>query len=200
MIFLSATAFRRFASVAAAAAGVVLGSAAFAADIYVFDKGHTEIRFSWSHFGISRMSGMMLDFDGALNFDAAAPENSKLRFTGKTNSVWTHVKELDNHLQGADFFDARKYPEISFMTTKVEKTGDKTGKITGDLTIKGVTKPVTLDAELKFNGPHPYDKKPVLGFEARTTIKRSDFKVDGGIPFVSDEIEITINTEMNQRS
>ena len=198
MLSHSAKAFRRLVFASTLAAGLAFGGAAHA-DTYVFDKGHTEIRFSWSHFGISRMSGMMLDFDGALNFDAAAPENSTLRFTGKTNSFWTRVKELDDHLQGADYFDSAKYPEITFTTTKLEKTGDKTGKITGDLTIKGVTKPVILQAEMKFQGLHPYFKKPTLGFEAKTTIKRSEFKVESGIPFVSDEIEITINTEMNQQ-
>jgi polyisoprenoid-binding protein YceI len=191
--------FRRFIPAIAFVTAFALSNAALAAETYVFDKDHTEIRFSWTHMGINRMSGMMLDFDGALNFDAAAPENSNLRFTGKVNSLWTHVKALDDHLQGPDFFDAGKHPEISFTTTKVEKTGDKTGKITGDLTIKGVTKPVTLDAELNFMGLHPYFKKPTLGFQAKTTIKRSEFKVDSGIPFVSDEIEIAISTEMNQR-
>lgn len=189
----------RLISALAIAATFALSGPAYAADIYVFDKGHTEIRFSWNHMGINLMSGMILDFDGTLNFDAAAPENSKLRFSARTNSLWTHVKELDEHLMGADFFDVARYPEIRFATTKVEKTGEKTAKITGDLTIKGVTKPVTLDTELNFMGPHPYFKKPALGFHARTTIKRSDFKVDSGIPFVSDEIEITINTEMDRQ-
>lgn len=189
--------FRRFISASAAAAALALSSAAFAADTYVFDKGHTEIRFAWSHFGVSRMSGMILDYKGTLNFDAASPENSKLDFTAKTDSLWTHVEKLDEHLKGPQFFEAAKYPEISFKSTKVEKTGDTTGKITGDLTIKGVTKPVTLDAKLVFKGPHPMTRKPALGFQAATTIKRTEFNMGYAAPAVSDEIDITINTEMN---
>lgn len=189
--------FRRFIAASAIAASLALGGTAYAADTYVLDKGHTEIRFSWSHFGVSKMSGLILDYKGALNFDAASPENSKLDFTAKTDSLWTHVEKLDLHLKSPDFFDAAKFPEITFKSTKVEKTGETTGRITGDLTIKGVTRPVTLDTKLVFKGPHPMTKKPALGFQAVTTIKRSDFNVSTFVPAVSDEIDITINTEMN---
>jgi len=189
--------FRRFIAASAIAASLALGGTAYAADTYVPDKGHTEIRFSWSHFGVSKMSGLILDYKGALNFDAASPENSKLDFTAKTDSLWTHVEKLDLHLKSADFFDAAKFPEITFKSTKVEKTGETTGRITGDLTIKGVTRPVTLDTKLVFKGPHPMTKKPALGFQAVTTIKRSDFNVSTFVPAVSDGIDITINTEMN---
>lgn len=197
MIFRSATAFRSSVSASAFIAAFALSIPSFAADTYVLDPGHTEIRFSWSHFGVSKMSGMILAYKGAVNFDAATPENSKLDFTAKANSLWTHDAKLTEHLKGADFFAADKHPEISFKSTKVEKTGDTTGKITGDLTIKGVTKPVTLDAKLVFKGPHPMTKTPALGFQAVTTIKRSDFNVSYLVPAVSDEIDITINTEMN---
>jgi len=189
--------FRRFIAASAIAASLALGGTAYAADTYVLDKGHTEIRFSWSHFGVSKMSGLILDYKGALNFDAASPENSKLDFTAKTDSLWTHVEKLDLHLKSPDFFDAAKFPEITFKSTKVEKTGETTGRITGDLTIKGVTRPVTLDTKLVFKGPHPMTKKPALGFQAVTTIKRSDFNVSTFVPAVSDGIDITINTEMN---
>lgn len=189
--------FRRLIAASTIAASLALGGTAYAADTYVLDKGHTEIRFSWSHFGVSKMSGLILDYKGALNFDAASPENSKLDFTAKTDSLWTHVEKLDLHLKSADFFDAAKFPEITFKSTKVEKTGETSGRITGDLTIKGVTRPVTLDTKLVFKGPHPMTKKPALGFQAVTTIKRSDFNVSTYVPAVSDEIDITINTEMN---
>jgi polyisoprenoid-binding protein YceI len=186
MIFHSAKTLRRFASASTIAAALALSTAAFAAETYVFDKGHTEIRFSWSHFGVSKMSGMILDYQGGLNFDPASPENSKLDFAAKTNSIWTHVDKLNTHLKSPDFFDTAKYPDITFKSTKVEKISDTTGKITGDLTIKGMTKPVTLDT-----------KKPALGFQATTTVKRTEFNLGYGAPAVSDEVEITINTEMN---
>jgi polyisoprenoid-binding protein YceI len=196
MISQSAIAVRRVLSASLFAAALAMSHAAQAAETFVFDKGHTEIRFSWSHFGVSKMSGMILDYKGAVNYDAAAPENSKVDFTGKTDSLWTHSAKLTEHLKSADFFDAAKFPEIAFKSTKVEKTGEKTGKITGELTIRGVTKPVTLDADLVYTGAHPMTKKPALGFAAKTTIKRSEFDVGKYAPAVSDEIEITINTEM----
>lgn len=196
MIPQSAIAVRRVLSASLFAAALVMSQAAHAAETFIFDKSHTEIRFSWSHFGLSRMSGMILDYEGAVNYDPAAPENSKVNFTAKTGSIWTHDTKLAENLRGADFFDAAKFPEIAFTSTKVEKTGEKTGKITGDLTIRGVTKPVALDAELVYTGPHPMTKKPALGFAAKTTIKRTEFDVGKFAPAVSDEIEITINTEM----
>jgi polyisoprenoid-binding protein YceI len=188
---------RRLAAVLFAAA-MAFGSAAFAGDSYMLDKTHTEIRFSWSHLGVSRMSGTILDYQGKLDFDAAAPERSSFAFTARTDSLWTHVAALDDILKGPDFFNAGKFPEIGFKSTKVEKTGEKTGRITGDLTIKGVTRPVTLDVRLNFKGLYPYLNKPALGFSASTTINRSDFGIDKGVPAVSDEIRISIETEMQQ--
>ena len=190
--------FRRFIFASAAAATLVLSATAIAAQTYVMDARHSEVRFAWSHFGVSKMSGMILNYSGRINFDPASPENSKLEFTGKVDSLWTHVEKLDEHLKGPQFFEAAKFPEITFKSTKVEKTGETTGKITGDLTIKGVTKPVTLDVELNFKGLYPFLNKPALGFSAKTTINRSDFGITKGIPAVSDEIRITIETEMQQ--
>jgi polyisoprenoid-binding protein YceI len=171
-------------------------SGAAKADTYAFDPGHTEIRFSWNHFGVSQMSGMITNYEGRLNFDAAAPEKSTLQITAKTDSLWTHTDQLTQHLKSADFFDAAKHPEISFKTTKVEMTGEKAGRITGDMTIKGVTKPVTFDVKLVFKGNHPMTSKPALGFQAKTTIKRSEFAVGKYVPAVSDDVVITVNTEM----
>jgi len=200
MIHQSATAIRRAVSASIFAAALAVSGAAFAAETYVFDKGHTEIRFSWSHFGLSRMSGLILDYDGSLTFDAAAPENSALELKANAGSLWTHVDDLTKHLKAAEFFDTAKHPSITFKTTKIEKTGDKTGKITGDLTVKGVTKPVTFDTELNFLGNHPYYNKPSLGFSAKARVKRSDFNLGAFVPAIPDEIEITIETELNQKS
>ncbi|NJM36210.1 MAG: polyisoprenoid-binding protein [Rhodomicrobium sp.] len=190
----------------AAAACVVTIALAFtsappaAAQLYKFDPAHTEIRFTWSHFGLSNMSGMILGYDGELKFDEANPENSALTITAKTASIWTHVDKLTEHLKAEDFFNAAKFPEISFKTTKIERTGEKTGRITGDLTIKGVTKPVTFDAQLNFKGTHPFSQKPSLGFSARTIVKRTEFDLGKYAPAVSDEIEITVETELNAAS
>ncbi len=191
---------RRVAAAGLVTAALALSSTAALAETYVFDKAHTEIRFSWSHFGLSRMSGMILDYDGELVFDDASPENSKLEITAKTDSLWTHVDKLTQHLKADDFFNVAQHPDISFRTTKVEKTGETTGKITGDLTIKGVTRTVTFDTELNFKGAHPFSQKPTLGFSATTTVKRSDFELGKFVPAIPDEILITIETELNEKS
>jgi polyisoprenoid-binding protein YceI len=104
---------------------------AVAADTYTFDKAHTEIRFSWSHFGISRTAATFLDYDGQLAIDPAAPETSQLDVTIKVPGISSRVAKFDEHLKSADFFDAAKFGEITFKSTKVEKTGDKTAKVTG---------------------------------------------------------------------
>lgn len=199
MIKLSAGVFRRVLAAAVVSASFAVTSLAQAAETYVLDKAHTQIEFTWDHFGVSRMSGLILDYEGSLKFDEAAPENSSLTINAKTDSLWTHVDKLTQHLKADDFFNAAKYPEITFKTTSVEKTGETTGKITGDLTIKDVTKPVTFDVEMVFKGEHPFSKKPALGFRATTTIKRSEFNVGKYAPAVSDEIRIEIDTEMLQQ-
>ncbi len=199
MIGKSFSAIRRVASASAVVVILAFSSTAALPDTYVFDKSHTEIRFSWSHFGLSQMSGMILDYQGELVFDEAKPENSRLEITAKTDSLWTHVDKLTQHLKAEDFFHTAKHPEIIFKTTRIEKTGENTGKITGDLTIKGVTKSVTLDTKLNFKGKHPFSQKPSLGFSANTTVKRSDFELGKFVPAIPDEILITIETELNEK-
>jgi polyisoprenoid-binding protein YceI len=170
------------------------------AKTYEFDKSHTEVRFCWLHFQLSRQCAHFLDYTGELVFDETKPENSKLNLVFKIASIHTRNPEFDAHMKNADLFDVQKFPEASFKSTKIEKTGDKTGKITGDLTIKGVTKPVTLDVTLNFNGQHPFTKKPSLGFGAKTAIKRTDFNVSYAAPAVSDDIDIEIQTELALKS
>lgn len=173
---------------------------ALAADTYNFDSGHTEIRASWSHFGISRMSAVFTDFSGQLSIDTTAPETAQINVTIKPASVYSRVAKFDEHLKSPDFFDTAKFGEITFKSTKVEKTGDKTAKVTGDLTMKGITKPVVLDVTLNFNGAHPVNKKQTLGFGATTTVKRTEFDLGKYAPAVSDDVTIEIQTEMNKAS
>jgi len=103
-------------------------------------------------------------------------------------------------MKEANLFDTKKFPQMTFKSTKFQKTGDKTGKVTGDLTIKGVTKPVTLDVTLNFAGPHPMTKKQTLGLGAVAAIKRTDFGVSYAAPMVSDDVSIEIQTEMNKKN
>lgn len=190
-------------SVFAALAGAVMVAAAGlaqAAETYVFDKRHTEIRFTWDHFGLARTAAYVKDYDGELKFDAAAPEKSALSVTLNAKSINVISLGSETFLAKPEWFDAEMFPEITFKTTKIEKTGEKTGKITGDLTIKGVTKPVTLDATLNFKGDHPFSKKPSLGISATAKVKRSEFNMGNYVPAISDEILIEIETELNAKS
>lgn len=175
-------------------------NASAAPSTYAFDKNHTEVRFCWNHFGVSHQCAHFTNFDGELVYDDANPENSKLNVTFKTDSIETLVPVFNEHMKGEKLFDTQKFPEATFKSTKFEKTGDKTGKVTGDLTIKGVTKPVTLEVKLNFAGPHPLSKKPTLGIGAVTSVKRTEFGVSQAAPFVSDEITIEIQSEMNQKA
>ncbi|MBI4725264.1 MAG: YceI family protein [Rhodomicrobium sp.] len=192
-------AFNRLLALAAPALLALTVNASAAPEAYTFDRNHTEVRFCWDHLGVSRQCAHFLKYDGELLYDEANPENSKVSVTFQTGSIETLVPVFNEHMKGEKLFDAMKFPEITFKSTKFDKTGDKKGRVTGDLTIKGVTKPVTLDVTLNFAGAHPMSKKPSLGIGAVASIKRADFGVSQGAPFVSDEVSIEIQTEMNKK-
>jgi polyisoprenoid-binding protein YceI len=182
---------------------VASAPAAAHADTWVFDKQHTEIRFSWDHLGLSRKSGRFLDMDGTLDFSPTEPEAGSIDVGIRTTSIATGVRELDDHLKSPDFFGANANPRITFKSTGVSKTGERTGEVNGNLTIAGVTRPVTLDVTWNFTGEYPlsainpgYQGKWVSGFSARTIIARSDFGLKRAIPLISDEIQITIEAEL----
>ena len=188
--------FRR-GSLAALLSVMVVVPAYAAPQTYTLDKNHTEVRFCWNHFGVSHQCAHFRDYDGQVVYDGANPEKSTLNVTFKTASIETLVPVFNGHMQGEKLFDSAKFPDATFKSTKFEKTGDKTGKVSGDLTIKGVTKPVTLDVTLNFAGSHPFSKKPTLGIAATTTVKRTDFGVSLAAPAVSDDITIEIQSELS---
>ena len=162
---------------------------------YQMDPHHTQVLFSWNHFGYSNP---VADFglgEGTLVFDEQHPAQSSVEVTLPLANLDTHVPALDKHLKEADFFDADKYPTVTFKSTKVQPLGGHKFKVTGDLTVHGVTKPVVLDATLNKVGPHPMTKAQAIGFDATTTLKRADFGVGAYVPNVSDEITIRITTE-----
>ena len=162
---------------------------------YKLDPGHTMVLFSWNHFGYSNP---VADFglgEGTLVFDEQHLAQSSVEVTLPLANLDTHVPALDKHLKEADFFDADKYPTVTFKSTKVQPLGGHKFKVTGDLTVHGVTKPVVLDATLNKVGPHPMTKAQAIGFDATTTLKRADFGVGAYVPNVSDEITIRITTE-----
>lgn len=176
--------------------GLVLGLCATVANAadYQFDTAHTQILFTVSHMGFSHSTGQFTEFDGGFTFDESNPEKSSVKVKIKASSVdlSNHAKWI-GHVTSADILDAKKYPAITFESTKVTKVGPKKLKIEGDLTIKGETKPVTLDATLnKMGKAFGKDK---IGFSATTTIDRTNFGVNYGVPNVGAELEIRIEVE-----
>lgn len=179
----------------------VLAATAFsanAADKYNFDPGHSQINFSWNHFGFSNIWARFDKFDGELLLDTKDLSKSSVSVTIPLDGLDTKVEKLDAHLKSADFFDAGKFPTITFKSTKVEAAGEGKLKVGGDLTIHGVTKPATLDVTVNKIGVHPMMKDEAAGFDASTTIKRSDFGVGAYVPNVSDEIKVHITTETHK--
>jgi polyisoprenoid-binding protein YceI len=163
---------------------------------YTFDPLHTEVRFCWNHLGFSRQCAHFTRYEGELSYDEADPEKSQLKVTFKTDSIETLVPIFNEHMKGDKLFDAAKYPDATFESTKFERMDEKTGKVTGDLTVHGVTKPVILDVTLNFSGIQPMSKKQTLGIGAATNVKRTDFGISAAAPVVSDEVSIEIQTEM----
>ncbi|MEM8741448.1 MAG: YceI family protein [Pseudomonadota bacterium] len=172
------------------------------ADTFVPDPGHTEILVAWNHAGFSIQTAKFHQVEGTLELDQEDVEAAKAEFTVAVSSIDTGVEALDGHLQSGDFFDASNHPSVTFVSTGIEMTGEKTAKITGDLTIKDVTNPVTFDVVIHNIGAHPvgqffdYYKGEWLGMTATATIKRSEWGMAAMVPVGSDEIEITINSEM----
>ena len=178
------------------AALVAASANAFAAGVtYKLDPTHTNVIATWSHFGFSNPSANFGDVDGALVYDAADVTKSSVQVTLPLSGMDSFVPKLDEHLRGSDFFDAAKFPAITFKSRKVEDLGEGKLKITGDLTVKGTTREVVLDARLNKAGEHPMMKLPTVGFDATTTIKRSEFGMGAFVPAVSDDITLRITTE-----
>jgi len=183
---------RRFAL----AAAVALASAPAFAATYALDPGHTQVVFQWNHFGYSNPTAQFGKVEGTLEFDQADPTKSSVTAKIALSSVNSNVPKLDQHLQTDEFFDAAKFPTATFKSTKVEKgAAPDQLKVTGDLTLHGVTKPVTLDVTVNKVGEHPMRKVAAAGFDASTTIKRSDFGIAKYVPAVSDDIKIRITSE-----
>jgi len=162
---------------------------------YKLDPSHTDVLVQWSHLGFSNPTAHFGDAEGTLVFDAADPSKSSVQVTLPLSGLNSFTAKFDEHLRSADFFDAAKFPTASFKSTKVEAAGTNKFTVTGDLTIKDQTKPVVLDVTLNGAGDHPMLKVPAIGFDATTTLKRSDFGVGAYVPAVSDEVRIRITTE-----
>jgi polyisoprenoid-binding protein YceI len=165
---------------------------------FVLDKSHAKIVFSTTHFGFSTYYGFFDDFDAKLDFDPRAPAKSALAVTINMKGVVTTNPKLDANLKSDDFFDVAKFPTATFTSTKIELTGNASGKVTGDLSLHGVTKPVTLDVTFNGGGNNPLKKAYVLGFDARGTVKRSDFGIKSYVPMVGDDVTLLISCEFDR--
>lgn len=170
-------------------------STAFAADRYEIDPTHTQVQFGYSHFGYSHITGRFDQVKGEFLFDAADPTKSSIEVSIPVASISTGVAKLDEHLQSADFFDTGKFPEATFKSGSITVVSEGKLAVAGELTIHGVSKPVVLDVTINKAGQHPMTKVLAAGFDASTTLKRSDFGVGAYAPAVSDEVSIRITLE-----
>ena len=187
---------------ALAATTMSLATTAAAADKLTIDPAHASATFRTMHLGYSRVMGRFNDVKGTIVFDQKDVTKSSLNVVIKTASVDTNHKKRDDHLRSPDFFNAKEFPEMKFVSTRVEKTGDKTGKIHGNLTLLGVTKPVTLDVRFNRMGPNPlpqYKKIMTAGFSAQTTIKRSDWGMKYALRGIGDNIDIWLEVEAQKK-
>ncbi|MEL7026510.1 MAG: YceI family protein [Pseudomonadota bacterium] len=179
----------------AAAFAVLSAPAAVAATPYALDPSHSQVIFSYNHLGFSTTFGMFSGWTGEIMFDEADPSASSVSVSIPTSAMFTGWEQRDGHFSSADFFDISEGDLVSFVSTGIEVTGDDTALITGDLTIQDTTKSIVLDAKLNQAGNHPMMQKPFLGFDATTTILRSDFGLGQFAPAISDEVEIQISIE-----
>jgi len=181
------------------AAALVLSAAAAAPalaapETYTLDGAHSFPRFSYNHFGYSQQLSRFDKTTGTVVFDKAAKTGS-VDITIDTRSVNTGVATFNEHIQGEDFLDTAKYPTATFKSTKVVFDGDKPASIEGQLTLKGVTRPVTLTVTSFQAMPHPMLKKDAIGANAWTVVKRSEFNAGKYAPHVGDDVRIDISLE-----
>ena len=178
------------------AAALALAAAPLYATTYTIEPDYTQAVFRWSHLGFSNPAAQFSQGNGTLEFDPAHPTRASVKVTIPLSSLNTGVPALDEHLRSEDFFEVQKFPTATFRSTKVEQGASKERlKVTGELNLHGITKPVTLDVTVLKVGSNPRTELPTVGFEATTTLKRSDFGLGAFVPQVSDEIRMQITSQ-----
>jgi polyisoprenoid-binding protein YceI len=184
---------------ALAAAAVALSTAVAGSGTFEIDGAHSTVEFKIRHL-LTKVSGNFREFDGAISYDPESPAGSSVEFSVQAASIDTANQKRDDHLRSADFFEAEKYPKLSFKSKSVKKAGDGKLEVTGDLTIKDVTKEVTIPVEVAGVMNSPFGGK-VAGFETNFTIDRQDFgvswnrAVEGGGFILGDEVQVHIAVE-----
>lgn len=178
------------------AALVAASANAFAAGVtYKLDPGHTNVIATWNHVGFSNPSASFSGVDGTLVYDAADVSKSSVEVTLPLSGLDGFSEKFNAHLNSADFFESARFPSATFKSTRVESAGEGKLKVTGDLTIKDITKPVVLEVTL--NKREDKDGRSKIGFDATGTIKRTDYGMGMAVPMVSDEVKLRITTEAN---
>ncbi len=171
------------------------GVSSNAAELYKIDSTHASINWSANHFGFSDQLGKITDVSGHITFDETDPKSSSVEVQIGLGSNVTGLVKFDEHLKSVDFFNVTKFPTATFKSTSITPSGKTFAKIKGDLTFLGVTKPVTLDTKLIKKGINPINQSKTIGFFATTTLKRSDFGINFGLPGISNLVKIEINLE-----
>lgn len=168
------------------------------ATVYKVDKAHSKLGFAITHLMISEVEGQFNAFEVTLTSSKEDFSDAVVELTAEANSVYTANERRDNHLKSADFFDAAKYPTLTFKSTSFTKTGDKTYKVVGDLTMHGVTKSVTLDATLT-GAATARDGKKIVAFKTTGTINRIDFGVGSSNPGQGDDVTLNAKMELKEQ-
>lgn len=183
------------APLAAQTAPLIQDATQVRSGIYVLDAAHGKITWSVSHFGFSTYTGQFSDVAATLALDAERPEASRLSAEVKMASVASLNAALDKHLASDDFFATARFPTARFSANKIRLTGKNTAQIDGMLSMKGVTRPITMTARFNQAGTNPVDNQYSLGFDGEARIKRSEFGVSYGVPLVSDEVVLHLAAE-----
>jgi polyisoprenoid-binding protein YceI len=177
------------------AAALILVTVPLYAVTYTFEPGHTQGVIRWNHLGFANPTAHFNLVEGMLDFDEAAVAKASVTVTIPLAAMSTGVPDLDDDFRSPDFFDVAKFPSATFKSTKVEKGDSGRLKVTGDLNLHGITKPVILDVTVNKVGTNPRNKLPTVGFEATAMLNRSDFGLGRYVPQVSDEIRLNITAE-----
>ncbi|WP_158964703.1 YceI family protein [Chachezhania sediminis] len=176
--------------------GPVFSSQALAESVdYTLDPSHSQVVYNYNHLGFSTTYGLFGGLTGEIAFDAEDPAASSVEVSFPVTNLLTGWAERDAHFLTADFFGAEENADVTFKSTSIEVTGEKTANITGDLTINGITKPVVLATTMNQMGMHPMANQEWMGFDATTVVKRTDFDMGMFAPYVGDEVNVFISIE-----
>lgn len=178
-----------------------LSTSVFAQTNWKADPAHTQVSFGITHMGISEVEGLFREFDGSIVSSKEDFSDAQYEFSIEVPSIDTGIEMRDNHLKSADFFEAEKYPKMTFKSTSSEKVADDKYKVTGDLTFHGITKPVSLDVWYRGTVENPQNGEVISGFAISGNAKRSDYNLGSGFPeaVLSDHVLIDVDGEFKKQ-